>query len=441
MPTMDEFNPKPKVCSFCSLVCEIPDLDDRSEDPTGAADGAVVARDAVVARGAEHDSWCIKRSSQRKLVPLRLARMASAQSSLFTSDAAGTSDAQESFFESSSRIVSQQLRRSSSILVTGRIHCVESARGAIELARRFDAAIDPWDSDPASDAVSAMQRGGGYSVSLGEARDHADLWVVVGQDSLLEQTPRLANAMHRGESVPLLLLGRWSDASIQKFKSSGFDVICIECELEDLPKRLGQCTRVGQTHSESQVGQWLLEAKYTVLLYAPSALDVEGRDLWIEALDRWVLQRNETTRAATLSWGTLQSSFHQTCTWLTGFPGRIKFRGGKPHYDPHGYRAKDWVDRQTASAQAKSRSLLVWVDDSLEELPRELLELDLPKLIIGPNPGSSNHQADRWLPAGIVGVTHTVNMFRGDQTVLANVHCDCHPGSEMPSQWLKRFIS
>jgi formylmethanofuran dehydrogenase subunit B len=286
-----------------------------------------------------------------------------------------------------------------------------------------------------------MQRGGGYSVSLGEARDRAELWVVVGQDSLLEQTPRLASAMHRGESVPLLLLGHWSDASIQIFRDAGFDVICIECELEDLPKRLGQWTRVGQTHSESQVGQWLLEAQYTVLLYAPSALDVESRDLWIEALDRWVLQRNETTRAVTLSWGTLQSSFHQTCTWLTGFPGRIQFRGGEPQYDPHGYRAKDWVDRQTANPQAKSRSLLVWVDDSLEELPGELLELDLPKLIIGPNPGSSNQQADRWLPAGIVGVTHTVNMFRGDQTVLANVHCDCPPGSQMPSQWLKRFLS
>jgi formylmethanofuran dehydrogenase subunit B len=326
-------------------------------------------------------------------------------------------------------------------LVTGRIHCVESARASIELARRFDAAIDPWDSDPASDAISAMQRGGGYSVSLGEARDRADLWVVVGQDSLLEQTPRLASAMYRGESVPLLLLGRWSDASIQIFRDAGFDVICIECELEDLPKRLGQWARVGQMHSESQVGQWLSGAKYTVLLYAPSALDVESRDLWIEALDRWVLQRNETTRAVTLSWGTLQSSFHQTCTWLTGFPGRIQFRQGIPQYDPHGYRAKDWVDRQTANPQAKSRSLLVWVDDSLEELPRELLELDLPKLIIGPNPGSSNQQADRWLPAGIVGVTHTVNMFRGDQTVLANVHCDCPPGSQMPSQWLKRFLS
>ncbi|MFZ4470127.1 MAG: hypothetical protein ACOYOZ_12775 [Pirellula sp.] len=417
---MDESNPKPKLCSFCSLVCEIPDQDDRAE-------------------GSE--PWCIKRSGQRKLVPLRLASMASAHRSAVTSDAVVTSDAQESYLESSLRIASQQLRRASSILVTGRIHCVESARGSIELARRFDAAIDPWDSDPASDAISAMQRGGGYGVSLGEARDHAELWVVVGQDSLLEQTPRLASAMHRGESVPLLLLGHWSDASIQIFRDAGFDVICIECELEDLPKRLGQWTRVGQTHSESQVGQWLLEAQYTVLLYAPSALDVESRDLWIEALDRWVLQRNETTRAVTLSWGTLQSSFHQTCTWLTGFPGRIQFRQGIPQYDPHGYRAKDWVDRQTANPQAKSRSLLVWVDDSLEELPRELLELDLPKLIIGPNPGSSNQQADRWLPAGIVGVTHTVNMFRGDQTVLANVHCDCPPGSQMPSQWLKRFLS
>ena len=417
---MDESNPKPKLCSFCSLVCEIPDLDDRAE-------------------GSE--PWCIKRSGQRKLVPLRLASMASAHRSAVTSDAVVTSDAQESYLESSLRIASQQLRRASSILVTGRIHCVESARGSIELARRFDAAIDPWDSDPASDAISAMQRGGGYGVSLGEARDRADLWVVVGQDSLLEQTPRLASAMHRGESVPLLLLGHWSDASIQIFRDAGFDVICIECELEDLPKRLGQWARVGQTHSESQVGQWLLEAQYTVLLYAPSALDVESRDLWIEALDRWVLQRNETTRAVTLSWGTLQSSFHQTCTWLTGFPGRIQFRQGIPQYDPHGYRAKDWVDRQTANPQAKSRSLLVWVDDSLEELPGELLELDLPKLIIGPNPGSSNQQADRWLPAGIVGVTHTVNMFRGDQTVLANVHCDCPPGSQMPSQWLKRFLS
>lgn len=417
---MDESNPKPKLCSFCSLVCEIPDQDDRAE-------------------GSE--PWCIKRSGQRKLVPLRLASMASAHRSAVTSDAVVTSDAQESYLESSLRIASQQLRRASSILVTGRIHCVESARGSIELARRFDAAIDPWDSDPASDAISAMQRGGGYGVSLGEARDRAELWVVVGQDSLLEQTPRLASAMHRGESVPLLLLGHWSDASIQIFRDAGFDVICIECELEDLPKRLGQWARVGQTHSESQVGQWLLEAQYTVLLYAPSALDVESRDLWIEALDRWVLQRNETTRAVTLSWGTLQTSFHQTCTWLTGFPGRIQFRQGIPQYDPHGYRAKDWVDRQTANAQAKSRSLLVWVDDSLEELPRELLELDLPKLIIGPNPGSSNQQADRWLPAGIVGVTHTVNMFRGDQTVLANVHCDCPPGSQMPSQWLKRFLS
>lgn len=417
---MDESNPKPKLCSFCSLVCELPDQDDR---PAGS------------------EPWCIKRSGQRKLVPLRLASMASAHRSAVTSDASVTSDAQESFLESSLQIASLQLRRASSILVTGRIHCVESARASIELARRFDAAIDPWDSDPASDAISAMQRGGGYGVSLGEARDRAELWVVVGQDSLLEQTPRLASAMHRGESVPLLLLGHWSDASIQIFRDAGFDVICIECELEDLPKRLGQWARVGQMHSESQVGQWLSGAQYTVLLYAPSALDVESRDLWIEALDRWVLQRNETTRAVTLSWGTLQSSFHQTCTWLTGFPGRIQFRQGIPQYDPHGYRAKDWVDRQTANPQAKSRSLLVWVDDSLEELPRELLELDLPKLIIGPNPGSSNQQADRWLPAGIVGVTHTVNMFRGDQTVLANVHCDCPPGSQMPSQWLKRFLS
>jgi hypothetical protein len=57
---MDESNPKPKLCSFCSLVCELPDQDDR---PAGS------------------EPWCIKRSGLRKLVPLRLASMASAHRS------------------------------------------------------------------------------------------------------------------------------------------------------------------------------------------------------------------------------------------------------------------------------------------------------------------------------------------------------------------------
>jgi formylmethanofuran dehydrogenase subunit B len=423
---MDVSNQKPKVCSFCSLVCELPyDADDL---------------DAT-------QPWCIKRSRQGKLVPLRLANMArptNRANRTIAIDTANAAGGQEDPIESGLRIAKQYLKRASSVLVTGRIHTVESARGAIELARRFDALIDPWDSDPASDAISAMQRGGGYSVSLGEARDRADLWIVVGDDSLLEQTPRLPSAIQRGESIPLLLLGRWSDTSIQRWKEAGFEVICIESDLCQLPKRLGQLTRVGQEHCESQVGRWLLEAKYTVVLYAPSALDVDCRDLWIEALDRWVLQRNETTRAVSLSWGTLQSSFHQTCTWLTGFPGRIRFQGGNPQYDPHGNRAKDWVTRQSACAESRSKSLVVWVDDSLEELPSELLELDLPKLIIGPNQGASepatDPTTDLWLPAGIVGVTHTVHIFRGDQTVLAHVVCDSPRGSQMPSQWLKRLV-
>jgi hypothetical protein len=101
------------------------------------------------------------------------------------------------------------VRRANSVLVTGRIYTVESARSAIDFARRFDALIDPWDSDGAFDAIASMQRVGGYSVSLGEARDRSDLWIVIGDDRVLEQTPRLPEAMRCGRAVPVLLLGRW----------------------------------------------------------------------------------------------------------------------------------------------------------------------------------------------------------------------------------------
>jgi hypothetical protein len=248
--------------------------------------------------------------------------------------------------------------------------------------------------------------------------------------------------MNRGDSVPLLLLGSWSDASIQTWRAAGFEAWSIEIDLAELPKYLSQATRSGSDECKSQIGKWLLESKYTTLLYSPTALDVEYRDLWIDLISRWVLRRNQTHRVASLSWGSLQSSFHQTCTWLTGFPGRVRFENNSPSYDPSRHRAQDWCNRQQSSTRVASRSVLIWVDDSIEDLPPELLELDIPKVIIGPSPVLDRVALSTWLPSGMLGVTHRGNVFRGDQTVLAklgSVESDSSSACPSPADWIGRL--
>lgn len=394
---MNESCRRPEICSFCSLLCESPD-----------------------------DSPCTKRAGLLPLVSRRLESVRGDRSQ----------------FPAGFHQAVDWVGAASEVLVTGRIHSVESARACVELAKQRNGVLDPWDSDPAFDSIVSMQRVGGYSVSLAEARDHSDLWIVIGDDRLLEQTPRLPIVMNRGDSVPLLLLGSWSDASIQTWRAAGFEAWSIEIDLAELPKYLSQATRLGSDECKSQIGKWLLESKYTTLLYSPTALNVEYRDLWIDLISRWVLRRNQTHRVASLSWGSLQSSFHQTCTWLTGFPGRVRFENNSPFYDPSRHRAQDWCNRQQSSTQVASRSVLVWVDDSIEDLPPELLELDIPKVIIGPNPVLDRVTPSTWLPSGMLGVTHRGNVFRGDQTVLAklgSVESDCSSACPSPADWIGRL--
>jgi formylmethanofuran dehydrogenase subunit B len=403
---MNQSHRRPEICSLCSLVCELPE-----QSPLNPS----------------LDGFCNRRSQLHRLVELRLKSIQEHASVSYPAIAK----------------FSDRIAQASQMLVTGRIHSVELARAAIELAKHYGATIDPWDSDRAMDAIASMQRVGGYSVSLGEAREHSDLWIVVGDDRLLEQTPRLPLAMHRGGAMRLLLLGNWSDSAVKQWQSAGFEVFCITVPLEGVPKYLSQATRLGQDHCQSQVGDWILQAKYTTILYAPSALAVTYRDLWIDLLSRWVLTRNETARIATLCWGNLQSTFHQTCTWLTGFPGRIRFEHQNPSYDPSRFSAKDWCHHHAIEDQSATGSVILWIDDSIEELPEDFIEQNIPKLIVGPNRPKTTSPSDLWLPAGIMGVSHSANVFRGDQTILANIPIrrkELQSPCLTPCDWLGRLM-
>ena len=395
---MNEPSRRPEICSFCSLLCELtPEVS------------------------------CSKRIASLSQVSRRLERLGPSGSAVD---------------EAAQRAI-RQVGNATDVLITGRFRCVETTRSAVELAQRYSAVIDPWDSDHAMQAIASVQRSGGYGVSLGEARDRSDLWIVIGQDRMLDHTPLLPQAIHPGGRVSLLLLGKWSDSSIQQWQQAGFEVLCIDVPLEDLPRCLSQATRLGVDHSDSQLGRWILQSTYSTVLFAPATLDVAHVDLWMDMLSQWILRQNQTRRIATLCWGGLESSFHQTCTWLTGFPGRIRFDNKVPCYEPRNYRAQSWCDRRPNATSDTSRPLVVWVDDSIERVPEEFIRVELPKISISSMPIDNPTAQDVWLPSGIAGVSSAMKAFRGDQTILANIQPASNPNlpkHRSASDWIGRLL-
>jgi formylmethanofuran dehydrogenase subunit B len=346
------------------------------------------------------------------------------------------------------------LARSESTLVTGRIHTVDSARAAVRLARRSDAVLDFWESDTAFEAIEAMQRSGSYTVSLAEARDHASLLVVIGSDALVEDYPRLPFELANGHAKPLLLLGEWSERARKPWLDAGFQAIAVPTSIPLLPRSLTQAVTESQsTGWDSQVGAWLQQSMYTTVLWSMRHLDARhgglpNGDLWFESMMQWVAARNETHRCAALVWSGLEGTFQQVCTWLTGFPGRVRFRAGEMEYDPWRFAASRWVEDRYGTEQRQGLDALVWIDDSAEDLPPHALGRNVSYIAITPTRPDAGDDSVLWLPCHRAGVGSTGEFFRGDQTILVR-GCDpsCTAGpsglmTHLPSagDWLRELL-
>lgn len=350
------------------------------------------------------------------------------------------------------------------VLVTGRVRSVEVARRMVEAARMWKGTLDEWNSDVAFDAVQAVQSHGAYTASLGEIRDHSDLMLVVGSDAMLEATPGLPWALRRPGQVMqgeqsrpvehrtrVLLLGSWSSRGIEQWQSAGFEVLAIAVELEVLPRMLSIATReidaatrsVGgkknppTSSSEaqdsgvrSQVGRWLEESQYMSVIWNLRCTAVPYRDLWMGEMMQWILRRNAERRAVALGWNDQGGVLQQVSSWLTGFPGRVSFATDFANYGPREHTVSHWLKRYRGSD-----GLIVWVDETAEDLPDEIIRSGCRTIAIGSavgegigskpmQTGGGKLELLCWLPSLLPGVGVVAEMFRGDQTILARLEAE-----------------
>ena len=300
------------ICSICSLLCDAIDLDQLD---------------------------CSKRN--QSLIQL-----------------AGTRSLQEpNVLQGNDVSYRKLLENAPHVLVAGRVASVQTARAAISLAKTYNATIDCCVDGHAFKNILAIQRSGLNSVSIAEARDHTDFFIVVGDDGILDACPRMPHSL--AGKVPLqqtvLLLGRFRRLSIERWMKAGFQVWSISCNVADVPKALAQWYRIdsnerlrsvskmpSEGENASSLYKIMESAKYTTVVWNAQNLSMQYPDLWIERLLQWIAKRNEARRCAGLPWASLDGTFQQVCTWITGFPGRVRFQNGIPSYDPIGNSVQAW---------------------------------------------------------------------------------------------------
>ena len=339
----------------------------------------------------------------------------------------------------------ESLRVAKRIIVTGRIASVATARAAVAFAAKYNATIDCAESGHVFKNVLAIQRSGLNSVSLAEARDHSDLFIVVGDDSMLAACPRMPAALSGRKPSPqtVLLLGDFSAAAAELWKSAGFDTWSVPCDVRTVPSSLAQwsrCSDQSTSHSSSemhptkQLFERMAQAEYITVVWSAENLRIEHADLWVERMLQWIAGRNETMRCAALPWSSLDGTFQQVCTWLTGFPGRVAFRDGIPQYDPHGHSYEQWIARTPIGMSRESIVVLIDETASLSPFWNLVSMQAAGKCKVIELTGNS-----KYFPTAVAGVEVIADIFRADQTVLARVSPSHKliPSVKSAAEWLE----
>lgn len=312
-------------------------------------------------------------------------------------------------------------------LVTGFPRSASVCREAIALWRERGGTIDAWESDASFDLFQTIQHMGASLATFGEVRCQSANILLIGNDSVLDSFPmlleNLANLPGRGSEAKqkLLLLGDWSTRVIRKATELGFDVVAYATRLEEVADSI--------QHWVTQDGQssFFDDASFRrplALVWSGVCLMglVRDRQHWIRKLVESAIENfpvevhRRFPRILLLPIHPLEQTFHQCCTWLTGFPGRIRCQrlarigeNDSYEYDPYRYQAQ-------RAFWGEEHDLLIWVDErpNANRIPQN----GVRTVVLSPHPPQfcEGHPKGPclYLPIPIPGIGSGMHACRGD---------------------------
>lgn len=320
-------------------------------------------------------------------------------------------------------------------LISGLATDVEGVQAALALADRYGAVIDHMASEAVLRNVLAFQDSGWITTTLSEVRNRLDLLLVVGSD-IEASFPRF---FERYIWNPVTLFGQnttqreivylgQSPSGRVAYRPDGRPPLIIPCKLDELPEVVAvlraqvagnrlQAEAVAGIAMEklAALADKLKQARYGVITWATEQWTFPHAELTVQMLCELITTLNKTTRCSGLPLGGQNGEITagQVCAWQTGYPIRISFSPGYPHYDPYHY----CTERLLESGEA---DVLVWISAFDQERPPPITSI--PTVVLG-RAGMRFAQAPEvFIPIGTPGIDHEGHAYRTDNVVVVPLH-------------------
>ncbi|NEV63628.1 formylmethanofuran dehydrogenase subunit B [Thiorhodococcus minor] len=320
----------------------------------------------------------------------------------------------------------ERLSQSQAPLLAGLATDVNGMRAALALADGCGATLDHMGGDALFRNLLVVQDGGWLTTTLTEARNRADLVLLVGTEChtrfprLVERVLAPPEALF-GEVAErhYVLLGPWSETAVPSDLPRDRTTV-VEAPKDQLanlgsllrglvagrPARADAIPAVDGAQLTALAEQ-LLQASYAVVVWSAGELAAPHAELEIQTWVELVRDLNETTRAAALPLaGTLGDiTTNQVCTWQSGYPLRTSFQHAGPSYDPLLNRYQDLLAREEADC-------LLWIDAVSGE--QSVPATSIPTLILGRADMSFERPPEVFIPVGVPGIHHPGHWYRSD---------------------------
>ncbi|OAM52878.1 formylmethanofuran dehydrogenase subunit B [Methylovorus sp. MM2] len=316
-------------------------------------------------------------------------------------------------------------------LISGLSTDIYGMRAVMNLAETSNATIDHMNSKSSMRNLYVLQNSGWQITTLTEVRNRVDLLVVVGTDIVSYFSRFFERLIWNQESMfgqdtatreVVYLGGRDLDTSAG-ISPNGTKPTVLPCDKEKLPEVTAALRALisGKKLVASEVGgiavsdlqklaDRLHAAKYSVLAWISSSLDISHAELTIQNITGTVEKLNQTTRSSglPLSGNDGDVGSYNASSWISGYPFRSSYRRDYPDYDPYHYNTDSLLAEQEVDA-------MIWVNSyNPARLPPES---DVPTVVIGHPAMQFKQQPAVFIPIAIPGLDSNGVQFRSDSSV------------------------
>ncbi|MCR5868820.1 formylmethanofuran dehydrogenase [Aquincola sp. J276] len=284
---------------------------------------------------------------------------------------------------------------------------VAGARALYPLACATGAICDVAAGTPMFESLRVQQDRGGYTTTLAEVAERADLLLLATPHDDAAPSDTMADLLARctAGSPEVLQLQQAAGAGADAFDALAWLAALVEGR-GAVRARAPQALRV--------LAERLKAARYAVIVYETSRLPAHG-GLLIEALQRVVATLNRSTRAAALGLGGGAGStagaytVNQVFTWLSGLPLRSRAAQGGLEHEPLRFA----TERLLADGAVDA---LLWIA-TFGPLPVPTAAAGLPRIVLG-HPDQAAEGDTVFIPVSTPGVGSAGHLFRTDGSVL-----------------------